>query len=969
MTEERNRMGKSGKSVGETHHSESAGSLSVSRLGSGAVRGLFLVALTCIAIFLSLSSGPAPVQGRGGDDPEPYAPALFAELAQRLSHSYLDPERIEPRNLMRKALAALENAVDEIYVQSYAENPIVTVHLNSRVRGLSLSSVDDLEDAVEMLETLFQFINENYRGDLGIGDIQYAVANGFLSGLDPHTMIFSPKEFRSFSVHIEGEIYGVGMYVGTRDGKLKVIEVLKGTPAARAGFKKNDLIAKIDDESTINMTVSEGVDKIRGPRKSKVTLTVKRKDEDGKLTTIPIEVERDKVVIKSVESKLINDWDGEGVGHKESAVGYISVTNFDKNTTPSLEKHLAQLKSQNEDKPLTGLILDLRGNSGGLLRQAVMMTDLFLKRGDIVVQASRGQLVHRENADDHGEEPQYPIVLLADRASASGAEIVIGALQKNNRAVVLGTHTFGKGSVQQLHPMDHARDAQLKITVSEYLIPGNISIQENGVVPDILAKSVALSKDDQNQRYDLFPESRSLTEKDYARHLISRFAKDEDPSFTLKYLHDRSKYDPDNDPLVTGNLQPTTDKLVMIALRLLERMQSDFRRTTLLEKHRNNIEELKENLFEEIVVRLGELNVDWSHGENPTEKKVSVELSQTIIEEPSEDEEDPVPVSKLIVTARATNNSDRPLYRIRGTTKSDYYLFEDYEFLFGKIAPGETVERSARVRLPYFPYSRSDLLTVELGDDEDVFASEDIVIELKDHGRPRFSFSAKLLDAQSKQHLTTLKPGVEALLKVKVTNTGNATAHKGVVILRNETGRQVFLNKGRIEFTELHANSETEAEFSFRVRSGRPVNAYDFEIGVVDSYSGVGLAREIHVPHKAQEVNKFPAGLRFEAPEVTAAIANEEGASILVTDASSLMLNANIRSPTGVPFKYWIMHNSAHNRAELPDKIFYSDSKGKSESDWSTRVALNVGTNLFTVVAHDENGLESRHNLVVRRTD
>ena len=595
-------------------------------------RGLLLMACSCVVIFVCLSPGSSPAQhGFDADAKEPYSQELFGTLARSLDRVYLDPERVEPQSLMRKALAALENAVDEIYVDnSDPEKPYVWVHINSKVQGFRVSTVDNLLDAVNMLESLFTFIKRNYRGEMGFGDIQYAVANGFLSGLDPHTMVFSRKAFADFSVHIEGEIYGVGMYVGTRDGKLKVIEVLKGTPAARAKFKKGDVIVKIGDESTINMGVKEAVDKIRGPLKSQVVLTVKRPSsgDPKKLETLAIPVVRDKVVIKSVESKLVSDWTDSSRGQKSSGVGYISVRNFDKNTTPSLRTHLKRLEEENGG-PLEGLVLDLRGNSGGLLTQAVEMTDLFLTEGAIVVQAARGRYQHKQSAKDQGIEPNYPIVVLGDRASASGAEIVIGALQKNDRAVVLGTRTFGKGSVQQLHGLPNG--AQLKITVSEYLIPGNISIQENGVVPDILAQRVVLPEEKERAEFDLFAQEHALTEKDYKRHIVSRYVREEKPSYEIKYLYEIEEYDPDNDPFVSGDLKPTKDKLVVTALRLLELMSRDGKRSSLLEDRKQAINSLENDLFKEIHQRLGKLGIDWSEGATPSEANVDVEISSRLI--------------------------------------------------------------------------------------------------------------------------------------------------------------------------------------------------------------------------------------------------------------------------------------------------------------------------------------------------
>src|SRR5437867_3606831 len=317
-----------------------------------------------VALSLLLGSVPSTAQTQK-EKKDPDYPLLFHDVARLLQDHYLDLDRLTPRPLVEKAFAAIENAADEIYVEnSDPANPYLALHVDSKVQVLNLISVETLDDAVKMLETVFDFLKRNYHGDTALNEIRYAAANGFLSGLDPHTIVFSPEAFKDFSVHIEGEIYGVGMYVGTREGKLTVIEVLKETPAFKAGFKKQDQITKIGEESTINMSVNEAVDKIRGPLKSVVKLTIKRpsKDDAAKLETLVIPVERNRVVIKSVESALIKGWNAEGSGPWKGGVGYAKVVNFDKNTTSSLEECLDRLKEQNGGNALAGLILDLRDN-------------------------------------------------------------------------------------------------------------------------------------------------------------------------------------------------------------------------------------------------------------------------------------------------------------------------------------------------------------------------------------------------------------------------------------------------------------------------------------------------------------------------------------------------------------------------------------------------------------------------------
>ena len=958
-------------------------------------RGLLLVA--CAGLLLALIFA-TPTSKAQNEDSDSYDPRLFGEVAVYLRGNYLDPDRISPRELVEKTFATLENSVDEIFVENSDPNQdFVAVNVDTNVKMFNLNKVsndkDSLGQAMGMLRDVFLFLQANYNGETELSKIQYAVLNGFLGGLDPHTLVFSPDAFKEFYVHIEGEIGGVGMYVGTRDGKLQVIEVLKDTPAFRAKFKKGDRITRIGDESTINMTVKEAVERIRGPRGSTVTLTIKRPSTEdvGKLETKAIPVKRARVVIKSVESKLITAWNPENEGNWTGGVGYVVCQNFDKNTYRSLRQNLRRLEEQNGDKPLAGLILDLRGNSGGLLTQAVEMCDFFLESGNIVSTAARGEVQRKTSAGDDGREPTYPIIALADQASASGAEIVVGALQKNHRAVLLGTSTFGKGSVQQLHRLSN--DAQLKITVSEYLLPGNISIQENGVVPDILAQPVTFADDlapeipdaapsnDEGGatakstviegEFNLFPDDRHLKEKDYDRHIVSRFARKEFPKYTLKYFFEPEEADPDSDAFISGDLRPEGDKLVQTALRLIRMADKPFRADELLAKKADDIAKLRLDLFDEIVGKLNEKGVDWQRG-NDGSSDLELEVSHEFVEVPSGDPDDPIPVPQVVVSARLTNKGAEPLHRLKGISQSDYFSFSEREFLFGKLEPGQSTERRVRIRLPYFPSQRDDLMAIEVSsDDGKALLTKSISILLEDHGRPRFRYQAELRDGATGKPITSIGPGTNGSLLLKVTNTGSAPAHKGIAILRNETGRQVFLKEGfgRIEFTELAVGATHDVEFRFEVREGEPVESYKFELAVVDSYSGASLSHGVEIPHISRQLAEpFPNGKAFEQPVITARIYDPETKKdVLASDRSTLQLESTIRSPRGSALRAWVVSNVLNSRGTPPDKIVFASSGGKDSMELKRPVPIREGINLVTVFAKDEDNLESRLNLFVRR--
>jgi carboxyl-terminal processing protease len=302
--------------------------------------------------------------------------------------------------------------------------------------------------------------------DQNISDIVDKSLEGLLANLDAHSSFMNKKKYKDMRIQTEGEFGGLGITVGMRDGALTVIAPIEGTPADKAGMKSEDIILKINDKSTLNMTIDEAVAIMRGKPKTKINLTVVRKKEPKPLT---IEIIRDIIKIDSVYTKKIEDSD----------MLYIRVTSFDKKVTDEVQKALKKNKGK-----MKGLILDLRNNPGGLLNQAVGLVDLFVDKGAIVSQKGR---LERENqvynATKAGTFSKIPIVVLVNGGSASASEIVSGALEDHKRAVLVGQKTFGKGSVQVILPI--GQEEALRLTVARYYLPNGRTIQAKGVVPDI----------------------------------------------------------------------------------------------------------------------------------------------------------------------------------------------------------------------------------------------------------------------------------------------------------------------------------------------------------------------------------------------------------------------------------------------------------------------------------------------------
>jgi carboxyl-terminal processing protease len=294
--------------------------------------------------------------------------------------------------------------------------------------------------------------------------------NGMLAGLDPHSSYMDAKSFRDMQVQTRGEFGGLGIEVTMEDGLIKVVAPIDETPAAKAGVMSNDVITHLDDEPVQGLTLNQAVDKMRGPVNTKIKLKIVRK---GAEKPIDIAITRDVIRVRSVRSNLNGD-----------DVVYIRVTQFNEQTTEGVRKAINDLTTQTGDK-LKGFVIDLRNNPGGLLDQAISVSDQFLERGEIVSTRGRNaEETQRFNARAGDLTKAKPVIVLINGGSASASEIVAGALQDHKRATIIGTRSFGKGSVQTIIPLGSGNGA-LRLTTARYFTPSGRSIQAKGITPDI----------------------------------------------------------------------------------------------------------------------------------------------------------------------------------------------------------------------------------------------------------------------------------------------------------------------------------------------------------------------------------------------------------------------------------------------------------------------------------------------------
>ncbi len=325
-------------------------------------------------------------------------------------------------------------------------------------------------DKLKVFGEALQYILSSYVEPVKSKDLIYGAIKGMVGELDPHSAFLTPDMFREMQVETKGEFGGLGIEITIRNGKLTVVSPIEGTPAYKAGVKAGDVIIKIDGKSTEGITLMEAVKKLRGPKGTKVTITIVR---EGLEKPLDITITRDIIKIKSVVYRMENP---------KAKVGYVRIRAFRERAARNLKKAIEDLKS----KGMRALVIDLRNDPGGLLTQAVKVSDLLLPKGKLIVY-TKGRTKEDQMRFVSQEKPvlppTFPMVVLVNAGSASASEIVSGALQDWHRAVIMGERTFGKGSVQTIFPLSDG--SALKLTTAEYYTPKGRSIQEEGIIPDV----------------------------------------------------------------------------------------------------------------------------------------------------------------------------------------------------------------------------------------------------------------------------------------------------------------------------------------------------------------------------------------------------------------------------------------------------------------------------------------------------
>ena len=774
----------------------------------------------------------------------------------QLQENYVDATRFDPVYMLASALDELQKAVPELLIvfdKKVTDHPTkIDVTLVGNSRSFSLEHIDSLWDMSLRMREILLFIEKDLPKDAKKRELEYTLINGMLKTLDPHSVILSPDVYKEFLEGNRGKFGGLGIAVRMINGVLVIMEPMPGNPpAVRAGLLTGDQILAIDGTPTLNMNISEAVDMLKGEPATTVRLTVMRK---GWEAAKDFEVVREEIQIPSIESADLGD-----------QIAYVKLKSFQGN---SQRDFLNALKSMTEKMgSIHGLVLDLRGNPGGLLDQAVQIADDFLLSGTIVTTVGSADRYRKPySASIKTTQPAYPIVILIDSSSASASEIVAGALQNNDRALILGDTSFGKGSVQVLY--DLPDKSALKLTIAQYLTPGDRSIQSVGIVPDIKLVPMYVEED----RYDLYPKIWERREASLGAHLDSQHAdKDAVSSYALRYLSNRVDLDdtsPDEDTVLTiedidrlvsrqqKEEKPSQDPQIRIAKRILRLMASnEISRQTMLETYAPNATIFETEESAALKEHLAPLGMDWSMGEQPSVDALrqALDISLSTVCVPRDGDGDACASSVNVpsenryeagatfkVKARVTNQGAEPVYRLIGLSESSFGAADDKEFIIGRLDPGETVIRELTLKTNRAQSSRLDHFSVTWFVDEGTpvprEALKKVSMDMSTIARPQPSFKINyaILDtSETGMGNSLLDDNERVTVRVWVSNEGAGTAEKPLVYLKNKSPL--------IKLVE--ARSETEA-----LEPGQTV-ARDF-IFTTDTLTSESIPLELHVYDK-----------------------------------------------------------------------------------------------------------------------
>lgn len=863
-----------------------------------------LILILVIALFLLARKGSSPTVTR---IPPADTPVL-GKTIRLVEKNFFEPEILSARKLLESASQEMEASLSPLLIQF--EGKKMLLRYADQSGEIPLPSPLSFSDLLQSLRQTLGFINLNYKGPLTDQEREYLLARGAVEGLDPHSDFFSPQIYKEFKIGTRGNFGGLGIVVGIREGDLTVIAPIEDTPAWKAGLKAKDRIIQINEEATINMTLSEAVDKLRGPIGSPVNLIAMR---EGVSRPLRFSMKRALIKIQSVATRLL-----EG---KE--IGLIKIKSFQEDTLTSFDEAMIKLKKTGPH--LKGIILDLRNNPGGLLDQAIFLADRFMATGTIV--STQGRRIEETDEAHSGDpEEEFPLIVLVNEGSASASEIMAGAFQQNERALVIGQQTYGKGTVQTVYDLKDG--SALKLTVAKYLAAGHQEVDEVGIAPNIELLPVVVTREAVNLFKDIKKEKNQPSPRS---------------PFQISYL-EATKKDEEEE---SYSMKLEEDFPIRLAKRIL--MEKTDELPPLLDK-------IREEENQRIVKKMAEIGLDWSRGPSSSERKLGVRLYLKDDQNNLVSELQPGHSGKIGV--EVTNQGKKPLFQVVAVSRSEDHLFSNLEFPIGKLDPGKKRSWEATFQISELASPRQEPVELIFSDQEEgPIETQKILVKINELPQPLYAYRYQIEELPGSKKNGHPDAGETISLKVQVRNRGPGESPSPVVNLRNLGGSEVFIEKGRTEIPPLAVGAQKEATLTFRVPSSidGAIPKLSFELSIRDAKRETILTDQLDFSLSPSGEIQPETGVWYLPPVVTLSHFP------MTTEKEKYTLKGRIVDDKKL--KHFLVFVDEKKR------IYQSPSEDQSQTySFEVAVSLKEGLNIITLIAQDDEELTARKQWYVWRT-
>jgi len=811
---------------------------------------------------------------------------LSADSVQRairlLDSLYLRPEEIDAARLLGGAAKELEYNLPWLLTE-VEDRAIYLEHGNGQAIGnLTVGDMQTLPGAVEDLTTLLQ---ESGHPTEDV-DLRLQALKGITNELGKYTKIMSGERLKRFDTRLKGTLVGIGATLTIEDDHLLVRELLDDGPAKKGGLQPQDIITRIDGVSTTNMPMNECTKRIRGDIDTVVTLTVKRTE-----TTLEFALKRAKVTIPNVIAQSL-----------EGDIGYLRITHFSQKTLENLRSSLQRLR--NDGALGKGLVLDLRRNTGGSMKQAARAADEFLREGLLIRTVGRDgkrvrNLQERMQAINAGDEPTLPIIILVDRKTASGSEILAGSLAALNRAVIIGQPTFGKSTVQKIYTLD--KNTSMKMTVAQYLLAGDWSVGGVGVSPDLSIEKVVL--DEYGMRYRRWSDER------------------------IRDAHAQALTIPMEDQEWAGRSLEQSDTLKELARRALLKAPSAKR--SLLRKHLlSTAITMGEELSDKLTSAMQAKGMDWSL---PTTDEPGAELPE--VEVRLSQRADPDRQDVIIVDVVLENKGDRPIHQGTVVLHSDTLsAWSGIAVPLGTILPGEQAHGSGALPLRAGIGAREDLVQLHLlayPHHNQLVGQE--ILTAQSTPKPQL-----ILDAH-------LEPDGEDLVAIlKLLNPSENTLTRLEASFRHPGDQQFELIEGTRWLPELGPKQTGTLQLRLRAQPDATENPI-LHLSIKEKEFGRLLNWELELPRDGTTLHR-------QAPRIST--------KNIPLSSTLGALEVDISVSDDEPLQEVVVYHNANKARWVPG--------GKTSLSFSTVIELEAGQNTIMIIARDPSGLETRHKRIIR---